>query len=878
MTPAPADSPDDWTALQSAFDAIADLPAAEQDAWLASAQLSPAVLTRLRALLDADRTSSDFIGATIAQVVAAPPTPPSGHVGPWRLRHELGTGGMGAVYLAERADSAYEAQVAIKFLRGTLATPDLQRRFQAERQFLASLDHPGIARLIDGGTAPDGTPYFVMEYVDGQPLDVWCEAHRPSVRARVELLRRICDAVQHAHQAFVVHRDLKPANILITADGTPKLLDFGIAKLVDDSRKGQDLTFYQAMTPSYASPEQLRGGIITTSSDVWSLGVILYRLLAGDGPHDLNGLTAAEIEQRVTTVPPSPPSQRAPRDRVRALRGDLDTIVLKALEVEASRRYRTAADFAEDLRRWMEREPIVARRPTAAYRTWSFVRRHPLGVTGSVVAALALASLTAISIGQARRAGRAAALAEARQRTAELATSELVELLNLADPNVTGGVVITARTMLDRGAARVLSGETRDPDVRASLAIALASVYRNLAAYDSAGPLLDTALAVRARTDGRDSGPYAQALHERSALLYALGQYDSSAALERRVLAIQAVASPGDNALTEAAHEALGTALDEMGDLAGAEVHLRAALAMARRVHGDSTIEVANDLLSLAAVLRAEAKYDEAIPLLEESVAVGSVVRGRRNLDVANALNHLGRTLSLAGRHEAALPYVREAIDIQASVHGAPHPETAASLGNLAGILANLERLDESQTVRVQSHEMLVSFFGRRHPYIGASLTSLGELALRRRDAVGALRLFREARVVQQATLPADNPNQGTSLTGIGRSLMALDRAAEAEGPLRGAYRLRAAGLTPGHFQVAASGMELGACLLALRRPGDAEPYLREAATIFEATFGRTDERSQRARDLLITALRAMGRGAAADSVQAISAGTPSTP
>ncbi|MBK8245982.1 MAG: serine/threonine protein kinase [Gemmatimonadetes bacterium] len=870
MTEAQGDDRSAWVALEAAFAELADLPVDEQAQRLAALDLPPELMARLRALLDADRTSHDVIGSAIAAVVSAPSGPPPTEVGPWRLLRSLGVGGMGTVYLAERADEAYQAQVAIKFLRGTLATPDLERRFRAERQFLATLDHPGIARLIDGGTAPDGTPYFVMEYVDGEPLDTWCDAHHLDVRARVALVQRICDAVQHAHQGFVVHRDLKPANILVTADGSPKLLDFGIARLVDDSREGRDLTFYQAMTPSYASPEQLRGGVITTASDVWSLGVILFRLLAGVPPHDLDGLSAAEVERRVTTTPAPPPSHHAPAARSRELRGELDTIVRKALQVDAAQRYRTAADFAEDLRRWLAREPILARRPTAAYRTWSFVRRHPLGVGASVAAVLALAALTATSLVQAGRARDAAERAAAGQRTAEQATNELVELLNLADPNISGGETITARGMLDRGATRILTGQTTDPDVRVSLAIALAAVYRNLAAYDSAGPLLDTALAIRTRTHGPASSAYAQVLHEYSTLQYALGNYDSTAALERRVLDIQRVAAPGDNAVTEAALEGLGTALDETGEYVEAEQHLRAALAMARVVHGDSAMEVANDLLSLAAVLRAQARYDDAVPLLEESVVVATQVRGRRNLDVANALNHLARTHSLAGRHEAAIPIVKEAIDIQATVHGKPHPETAASLGNLAGILANLARLDESRVVRLQSHEMLMAYFGRSHPYIGASFTAIGDLAFRQQDWQGALAAYREARVIQEATLPPNNPQRGTALTGIGRSLLALGRASEAEAPLRAAYRVRAAGLPKGHWHIAASALPLGECLLALRRPAEAEPLLREAAQLLEATFTVADGRARQARVALANALRALGRTASADSVAAI--------
>lgn len=859
---------DTWERLQQAFDQLVDLPIEAQEEWIAGSDLPADLLQRLRNLLAADREDHDRIGRAIAQVVTTQGERPQ-QVGPWRLLHELGVGGMGAVYLAERADRTYEARVAVKFLRGALGAPDLQRRFATERQLLATLDHPGIARLIDGGAAPDGTPYFVMEYVDGLPVDAWCDEHHLDIRARVALVRQICDAVQHAHQALVVHRDLKPANILVTAEGTPKLLDFGIARLVDDSREGRELTFYQAMTPSYASPEQLRGSPMTTASDVWSLGVILYRLLTGTPPHALDGLLPAEIAHQVTTESVTPPSRRSGTRHPGHIDHDLDTVVLKALQVDATLRYATAAELAEDLRRWLDREPVLARRPTPAYRVKSFIRRHPIGSLATAVSVLALAALTATSLVQARRANRERDLAATRQATAEAATDELVNLFNLADPNVTAGEVITARGMLDRGAARVLNGEVSDPEVRSSLALALASVYRNLAAYDSAAPLLDTALAVRVRTHGVRSTPYAAVLHEMATLQYATGAYDSSAALDRHALEIQDAVAPGDHAVTEGALQGLGVALDELGALEESEQYHRRATEMARRVHGDSSIEVANDLLALAAVLRGQAKYDAAVPMLEESIAIATRVSGRRNLDVANGLNHLARTHSLAGRREAALPIVREAIEIQRSVHGRPHPETAASLGNLSGILASLGRLDEAQAAREESHAMLLALFGRSHPYVGASFTALGEMAIRREDWAKALDAFQEARSVHQATLPASSPDHGVSLTGIGRSLIGLGRVSEAVAPLRTAYRLRVAGRPSGHFQVAATGVVLGECLTRLRRPSEAEPYLREAVAIFDSTFGSADSRTRQAGERLEAALRALGRSVEADSLRA---------
>ena len=814
-----------WARLTALFEALVDRPADEQQAAIAEADLPPALRDQLQRMLAADRAPEDALASAIATVAATPGGPVPERLGPWQVLRELGRGGMGTVYLAERADAAYAAQVAIKLLRGALAAPELTARFRRERQLLATLDHPGIARLIDGGAAPDGTPYLVMEYVDGVPLDVWCDTRQLGVRARLDLVRRICDAVQHAHQALVVHRDLKPANILVTPDGTPKLLDFGIARLADEARGSEERTLYQAMTPSYASPEQLRGDPITTASDVWSLGVMLYRLLTGTPPHDLTGLSTVEIERRVTTVAIDPPSRRAGPQRARELAGDLDTVIGKALAVDPAQRYRTAAELSEDLRRWLAREPVLARRPTAWYRASSFTRRHPVGVTASVAALVTVVALTVTSIVQAQRANRERDLAAARQRVAEQATGELVSLLELADPNVTGDTVLTARDMLDRGAARILSGEVNEAEVRASLAVSLARVYRNLAAYDAAAPLIDTALAIRARVDGATSAPYVAVLQEAAVLQYDLGRYDSTVALQRQVLAQQAVVAPGDQVVTEASLGGLALALEELGEFEEAETTQREALAMARRLHGERSVEVSIDLLSLASVLRRLARYDEAVLLLEESLAIATERFGRRNLDVANTLNHLARTHALAGRAAEALPVVREAIDLQSSIHGGPHPETAASLGNLSGILSTLGRLDEAMQARRESHAMLKAIFGDDHPYIGASYAAIGEIALRQEAWTVALDAFRASRVVQEATLPSGAPGQAASLSGLGRALLALDRAGEAEAPLR------------------------------------------EALAITESTYGATDARTGRVRTALAEAWRALGRVAAADSL-----------
>lgn len=867
------DDKDRWQRVQEIFDAVVDAVPADREKQLDVACGGDVELRQLvQSLVEADRLSGDFIGAAIADAALEQPagTRVGEVVGAFRVIGELGQGGMGTVYLAERADDAYQAQVAIKFLRPTIAAPELERRFLAERQILAGLAHPNIARLLDGGTGPDGSPYLVMEYVDGLALDVWCDQQNADTYERVRLMRRVCDAVQHAHRSLVVHRDIKPSNILVTADGTPKLLDFGIAKLIDvDRNAAAEQTLYHAMTPTYASPEQLQGRPVSTASDTYSLGVVLYRVLAGVPPFDLAGLSPAEVERCITGDPPPPPSARAPRHLAKALRGDLDTIVLKALRADATERYLSAADLSEDLRRWLDREPITARRVTSVYRLRTFARRHPIGVVASTLAVVALAALGALSVVQARRATHQRDLATGRQRVAEQATEFLVELFQLADPNTNNGATITARQMLDRGADRVLKGTTIEPDVRATVAISLATIYRNLAEYDTSEPLIDTALAVRERTSGRRSLEYAAAMHERAELRYNQGAFDSAAAIHRAVLAIQEESAPGDHDATEASLYGLGVSLDEVSQFDEAERVLRRALEMNQRLRGDTGLSVSQNLVALAGVLRRQAKYDEAIPMLETSLRLATNAVGRKNLDVAQSLNHLARTLSLAKRSAEAVPFAREAIQIERDILGVAHPETAASLGNLAGILGDLGRYDEAEDARRESLAMLRTVYGTEHPYIAATINSLGDLMMRKRDFAAAERYYRESLAMHRRTLSKTNPNLAAPLTGLGRALLALGRPADAEPSLREAYQLRLTGLPQGHWQTATTGIALGECLVKRGRSEEALPYLRDGMAAMRATFGPADDRTITARQELVVALRAMGRGTEADSLSA---------
>ncbi|HUF26140.1 MAG TPA: serine/threonine-protein kinase [Gemmatimonadaceae bacterium] len=872
LVPMVSSSAKRWDRISSLFDAAVGLDRAGRTELLDRACREDAVLrAEVETLLHAADTTGDFIGASIARAsgeLAAGSTVVGPTLGAYRLVGELGVGGMGAVYLAERADTQYTARVAVKVLRGGLATPELERRFLGERQILADLVHPNIARLLDGGTAHDGMPYIVMEYIDGQPLDVWCETL--GLRDRIRLFMTVCTAVQHAHQALVIHRDIKPSNILVTAAGQPKLLDFGIAKLLGSQAEATgETTALRIMTPSHASPEQIRGGRITTAADVYSLGVVLYQLLAGRLPFDIAGLSFAELERRVCDEEPPRPSVRAPPERARLLRGDLDNIVLKALRKDPARRYGSAGELAEDLRRWLAREPVSARPDTMPYRVSMFVRRHTVGVGAAAAIVFLLATLAVTSIVQARRVAVERDHAEAGRLTAQRVTDFLVRLFTVADPNVSGADTVTVRHVLDEGARRVLTELGDEPDVRATIAGTMGRVYRNLGLYEPARVLTDSALAIRRAIHPSGDTAIATALHEKAELFYTEGAYDSAAAIHREVLAIRRDRLGPRHPDVAVSLAGLAAALDELGSFEESELLYREALAIDRIAHGPQHELVATDMASLAAVLRSQAKYIEAITLLREDLAIGRRVHGSDHLDVAATLNQLSRTLTLAGRTAEAVPFVREALDIQRRVHRGPHPETAASLGNLAGILSGLGQYDESEATRRESLTMLRAVFGDDHPYIAATLNSLGDVQVRKGDLAAAESTYRESLAAHRRSLGLGHPNLGYPLTGLGLVLVDRGRPREAEPLLREASDVRRRGLPDGHWHVAASESALGTCLTALRRYVEAEPMLAGALATFARTFGEPDARTALARERLARNYDAWGRAADAERVRA---------
>jgi len=903
-----------WTQIQTLFDAALDRSPEQREAFLREKCAGdPDLLDDLRSLLAADANAHPLLDSLALDAIALPQDllpvgilPSDGErIGPYRIIEPIGRGGMGAVFLAERADGGFEQQVALKIIRGGVASGQIVRRFESERQILAGLHHPNIARLLDGGLSTDGRPYFAMEFVDGVPLDRYCEQAACSVEERVRLVRDVCTAVQYAHRHLIVHRDLKPSNLLVSeADDTArgerqvKLLDFGIAKVLtgDSADNALTRTGSAVMTPAYAAPEQVQQRPVTTATDTYALGVVLYELLAGQRPFDLANRSPSDIERIVSTRLPDPPSTVAPAERKPALRGDLDTICLKALRKEPERRYASAEQLADDLQRYLEGRPVAAQPDTVAYRTRKFLQRHRAGVTAAAAVVLLIAALVSFYTVQLEQERDRARLEAA---TATRVSDFLQDLFAVADPARSGGENVTAREVLDRGAERIERDLTGQPRVQARMMQVMGGVYQSLGAFDAAGPLLERSLDLR-RTGAaaepeevaaglrslailrQETGDYTTAdslyraaldlqretagpgapgvaatLHDYGTLLHQQGDFDRADSLFQRALALRTEHFGADDPRTASTLNEQATLRFDQGDRETAETLYRRVLRLRREAYDGDHPDVAMSLNNLAMVLRHKSQFEESETLYREALAMRERLYDGPHPDVAHTLNHLARLYSTMGDYAAAEPIARRALEMRIEVFGEEHVETTASMGTLAGILGGLERHGEQAVYYRRALGVVQSTLGPEHPYAAALSYSLASSLHAAGQRSRAETRYRQSLDLHRRIFPGGHVNTAYPLIRLGTLLVETDRAAEAEPLLREAVDLRLEALGEEHWRVAVARNTLGACLTALGRPAEAVPMLTESYDRLRETHGPDDRRVQTARQRLADA-RAM--------------------
>jgi serine/threonine-protein kinase len=748
-----------WTRLSRLLDEALDLPPAEREGWLTSLGPEHAPLeARLRALLAhaPSLQASSFLDAppSLGSFSIGSPTSLDGSssdvagpdaagaiVGRYRLLRRIGEGGMGTVWLAERADGLLQREVALKLPRGAWPRAHLVERMGRERNILAALAHPNIARLYDAGVTSGGRPYLALEYVKGRPIDAYCATERLDVRGRAAVFLQVVQAVAYAHAALVVHRDLKPSNILVTQDGQVRLLDFGIAKLLEEGARQTQLTEAAGRphTPEYASPEQIAGEPLGIATDVYSLGVVLYELLAGTRPYRLGRESIGALETAILETDPDPPSAAALDVPLRkTLRGDLDTIVLKALKKRPVDRYPTVNALGDDLQRYLDGRPVLARPDSTPYRLSKFVRRHKLAVAA---VAFVIASLTVFGVLSARQARVLAGerrIAQIERDTSEQVVRVLIDLFETTNPSVRpDGDRMPLGEFLAGAQARSLASLRSTPAVRARLQQVLGLIHQTRGHYTQARQVLDDALAEQRRLYGPDHPDALESLQTLGELAKGLGESDRAHALlqeslerhrrvygeqhERTARALYALAplvarrdldeggrllmraleirrarlAPTDPLLVDTLGSLGGyyRQRQEYGRARAAYEHALAIWPTAQQRRHPSAITVLSDYASL---LCDQNEYVAAEALQRQAIDVGAQVLGPDTLTVANLVNNLGVTLSFMGRHGEAEGFFRTAHETHRSLFGEGHWRTANAARNIGRSLALQQRYPQA--------------------------------------------------------------------------------------------------------------------------------------------------------------------------------------
>lgn len=870
-----------WERVQTLFHHVVSLPVGQREGFLSAlAADDPAIHKDVLEMVAEDSHTQGLLNRTVSsvagRVLGQMPLPPKGQFGQYRITGMLGEGGMGVVYRAVRDDLGSTA--AIKLLRDAWLSPSRRERFIAEQRTLAQLNHPSIAALYDADALPDGTPWFVMEYVQGEPLTTFCRTRVTRIADRLSLFRDVCEAVQHAHEHLVVHRDLKPSNILVKTDGTVKLLDFGIAKQLDEHARPLDrtMTGMRLMTPAYASPEQIRGEKAGIDSDVYSLGVILYELLADRPPFDLAECTPTQAEIMILEREPERPSTAADHDDcvtdARRLSpgawADLDVMCLTAMHKDPARRYRTVRALIDDIDHFLKGEPLDAQPDSFSYRAGKYVRRNrvPLSIAGAAAAGLAgLAAFYTFRLKKARNV----AIAEAAraQRTQRF----MVNLFEGGDSEAGPNEDLRVSSLLDRGVrdAEALSNE---PVVQADLFETLGRLYQKTGRMDQADLLLSRALENRRTLFGDDIAQTGGALLAIADLRTDQARLDEAEQLARAALAQLEREFPSGHPLVSAATVALGRALETKGAYAEAipilqkAVHLQErggdtvelansihelanvhfylgqydesrnlntrTLDIYRRLFGNTHPHVGDTLINLGAIEYERGDFAEAERLYREGLAITEAWYGRDHQRTAPNLTMLGRALVRQDRLQEADDLLRRALRVQERSFGSEHPSVASVLNELGTIARKEKRLDEAEACFTRMADIYRAVHkGAPYPYTGVALSNLGTVAHERGRFDQAERTFGEALEIMQQTLPPDHTNIGIAKVKLGGTLLAQRRFEEAIRETQAGYEILKDKLKPDAAWIVDARKNLAAAQEAIGAPGTAKAMTAAAGS-----------------------------------------------
>lgn len=730
--------------------------------------------------IEADATLNTLNGPIPAVFQADDPTPEPKSVGAYRLIKKLGEGGMGQVWLAEQT-APVKRQVALKLIKGGLYDSAVIQRFESERQSLAVMNHPAIAKVFDAGSTKDGQPYFVMEYVEGPPITRYCDIKKLKIRERLELFIKLCEGVQHAHQRAIIHRDLKPSNVLVAeVDGKPlpRIIDFGIAKAISSQPSAEQTMFTKAGavigTPGFMSPEQADPSVldVDTRTDVYSLGVLLYVLLTGTLPFDSEREKKKPIDEVLRQLreddPPSPSAkvnteretgtvaaERRGTDAkqlTKLLRGDLDWITMKAVEKDRARRYGMPSDLAADIERYLENRPVVARPASTAYRLEKYVRRHRIGVSAAAGLALLLAGFMvtqAIELRRIRqerdRATQERDRANRERDRATRITDFMTGMFQVSDPSLARGNKVTAREILDKASKQIDPGLSKDPELQAQMMLTMGNVYQKLGLTAPAQSLLTHSADIRSRVLGpehpetlRTRNDLANVLFEEGRFAEAEKSYGETLEIRRRVLG-------PEHPDTLQSMNNVAIVLVAEGHFADAVKMLRALLEIKTRVLGTEHPDTVNTMNNLAQPLYAQGHLAEAEKLYAQTLEIRRRTLGLDAPETLAAIGNLANVLDDEGHHAEAEKMMRDSLEIKTRVLGPEHRDTLMSMHNLGDILYEEGRYDEAEKVLRQTRDISRRVLGPEYPDTAASTYSLGSIALRRGNRGEALADLREA-------------------------------------------------------------------------------------------------------------------------------------
>ncbi|HEY7391545.1 MAG TPA: serine/threonine-protein kinase [Bryobacteraceae bacterium] len=855
-------TPEEWQRVKQILDGALEIAPGERAAFLDQACEDDAVLrAEVESLLLAFANAGTFIEkpvTTSGQFVQPEDLLQDAALGPYRIVQLIAEGGMGAVYQAVRVDEVYRKLVAVKIVRNCIYGDYVLKRFETERQILAHFDHPSIAKLLDAGTTPRGRPYFIMDFIVGRQMDLWCDQRRLPTRRRLELFLKVCDGVEYAHRHLVVHRDLKPSNILVTEDGEPKLLDFGIAKILDDDALTgtpvNTVTMLRMMTPEYASPEQVRAEPVSTATDVYSLGILLYELLTGHRPYQLQGRAPHEAAEVICQHDPprpstavrrtepadpetgaeavTPESVSATRDgrpsRLRrALTGDLDRIVLKAVEKQPSRRYSSVEKFADDIRRHLEGRPVEARGAPWGYRAGKFARRHKAAVTATALVALSFIAGLVATTRERRRADSEAATARAVNDFLQHDLLAQASATVQAQPNINPDPDLKVRTALDRAAARITGKFDRQPLVEASIRQTIGDTYLDLGLYEqaqahveraldlrhrllgdahrdtltsmhrlgvvhwyqgkytAAEPLLTKVLEVRRRVLGEQHPDTASSMNDLALVQWYRGEYVSAEPLFTKALAVRRSLLGQDHPDTLSTMNDLAGLYVQMGKYAEAEPPFTTVLEVRRRVLGPEHPNTLLSMNNLAVVLWDEGQYAAAEPLLRSVMEVKQRVLGQEHPETLSTINNLAGLYRDEGKYVLAEPMLARVLDVRRRVLGPENPDTMISTNNLGLLYVYQSRYALAEPLLTKALEVRRRILGEEHPDTLLSMNNLAMLYARERKYQSAEPIYLKVLDLQRRVLDVAHPRRLASMNDLAALYIQTHNYAAAEALLR---------------------------------------------------------------------------------------------